>query len=350
MKDKRVEEDPQSKSFLRREAHRRWRRYFQRASFGLEEATTRGSRGRDAVSEYHLIYEIINQMIAGLQLAAEASAGRGVELSQAFAYVAQLLADLEKTSRGTAFENEDFSSQAMAAAALGCGNRPFEDRRCNSKQQRDWLDRQLGPKWAQNLMNSSEGFERSWLRYLTYGSKAVWHKHRFKDEKKIWQLFPTYVMSRDIGHLFSRKGAGCGACSHLTSIVLEKYRYFSKSFANRPDEVNNAFFGWQLTHDADQSSDEGQTAWPELYEDQDFRELKWILKLSCRDYLEEINSEVTSEDLEELELSIWASVTSPQSDQTTLGASFKSSVPVIIQYYSQFSRLLTSFRKETHPV
>ena len=319
-----VKEVPYPKSFLRREAHRRWRRYFQRASVGLEEAAKGSREGRDAVSEYHLIYEIINQIIAGLQLAAEASAGRGVELSQAFAYVAQLLANLGRTSRGTAFENEDFSSQAMAAAALGCGNRPFEDRRCNSAQQRDWLDRQLGPKWAQNLMNSSDeqDFQRSWLRYLSYGSKAMWHEYSFTDEKKMWQLFPTYVMSREIGHLFSSSGAGCRACAHLTSIVLEKYRLFSKSFAKRPDEVNNAFFGWQLTHDAEQSSDEGQGTWPELYQDADFRELKWILKLSCRDYLEEISSEVTSEDLEELELSIWASVTSPQGDGSTLGTTF----------------------------
>ena len=64
---------------------------------------------------------------------------------------------------------------------------------------------------------------------------------------------------------------------------LQKYQQFrGKGFAknSRQDDVNNAFFNWQLTHDAEQEED-GPDVWPELYRDsRDFQELKRLVKLS----------------------------------------------------------------------
>ena len=77
--------------------------------------------------------------------------------------------------------------------------------------------------------------------------------------------------------------------------------------------MNNAFFNWQLTHDAEQE-EEGADVWPELYRDsRDFQELKTLVKLSSLEYLQQIYSEraLSKTDLEQLELSIWASVTPP---------------------------------------
>ena len=139
------------------------------------------------------------------------------------------------------------------------------------------------------------------VKYLDLGfAKGLWRSlhdhqsHTFNpsdvDEKKshFWQLFPTYIMAKDLRDRFSAtKGHVCRACRKLTNIVLEKYHEFKISgFANpnRPDEVNNAFFNWQLTHDEEQKSLEGQQVWPELYQDSTFHELKGFAKLCfcCR--------------------------------------------------------------------
>eukprot|EP00435_Cladocopium_sp_Y103_P037098 s1235_g9.t1 len=320
-------------AFLRREAHRRWQVYFKMAASRLEAPQT-----GDAVEEYHLLYEVINQIIAGLQFAAEASQGRGSELSRGFAHVSQLLRVLERRSRGTAFENEDFLHQAHAAASLGCGNRPFEDRFCDRAQLQRWLGRA-------NHTQSFDGaeqvtFENSWLKYLDLGfAKGIWRKlsdhqsqtfnpSEVEEKRSMWQLFPTYIMAKDLRQMFSSAAepAVCRACRHLTAIVLEKYHQFRDAgFADpsRPDEVNNAFFTWQLTHHAEQSAEEGQALWPELYGDATFRQLKSFVKTSGVEYLQEIySSTLSSSDFEDLELSIWASVTSPLLAGESMGLAF----------------------------
>lgn len=310
---------------LRREAHRRWQNYFKMAANRLKAPRT-----GDAVEEYHLLYEVINQIIAGLQLAADASQGRGSELSRGFAHVSQLLRVLEHRSRGTAFENEDFLHQAYATASLGCGNRPFEDRFCDRAQLQRWLQAN-----DTSLDRSEEvaEFEDSWLKYLDLGfAKGLWRKlsdqsqtfNPSEDEEKrsLWQLFPTYIMAKDLRQMFSSSGPVCRACRHLTAVVLEKYHQFrAANFADpsKPDEVNNAFFTWQLTHHAEQSAEKGQAFWPELYGDATFRQLKSLVKTSCVEYLQVIySSTFSSSDFDSLELSIWASVTSPAAESMGL--------------------------------
>jgi len=82
----------------------------------------------------------------------------------------------------------------------------------------------------------------------------------------------------------------------------------------RADEVNNAFFAWQLTHESEQMDEKGQREWPELYRDsEDFVELKHIAKLACLEYLQQVyDAPFSATDIAQLELSIWASVTPPQ--------------------------------------
>jgi len=81
----------------------------------------------------------------------------------------------------------------------------------------------------------------------------------------------------------------------------------------RADAVNNAFFAWQLTHESEQSSEQGFLQWPELYhQSKDFSELKRLLKLTCMEYLQYIyDAPISSADMSQLELSIWASVYPP---------------------------------------
>ena len=93
---------------------------------------------------------------------------------------------------------------------------------------------------------------------------------------------------------------------------LHKYQQFrGKGFAkkSRPDDVNSAFFNWQLTHDAEQEEDGRPDVWPQLYRDsRDFQEKKRLVKLSPLEHLQQIHSATLSEaDLAQLELSIWAS-------------------------------------------
>ena len=141
------------------------------------------------------------------------------------------------------------------------------------------------------------------MKYLDLGfAKGLWrslHDHQSqtfnpsevddKNSPHFWQLFPTYIMAKDLREMFTFPATKdvCRACRKLTKIVLEKYHEFKISgFANpkRPDEVNNAFFNWQLTHDEEQKSVEGQQVWPELYQDSTFHELKGFAKLCfcCR--------------------------------------------------------------------
>lgn len=145
--------------------------------------------------------------------------------------------------------------------------------------------------------NGVDTSEFAQVKYLDLGfAKGLWrslHDHQSQtfnpsevDEKKphFWQLFPTYIMAKDLRDMFTFPATKdvCRACRKLTKIVLEKYHEFKISgFANpkRPDEVNNAFFNWQLTHDEEQKSVEGQQVWPELYQDSTFHELKGFAKL-----------------------------------------------------------------------
>jgi len=158
----------------------------------------------------------------------------------------------------------------------------------------------------------------------------------------MWQIFSTYVMAKPLQGIFSRGrassagGVSCPACAELARIVLEKYEEFEFSVRNesssagsegggtgesqgkrevRPDEVNNAFFAWQLTHESEQD-EKGQGIWPELYRDsEDFVELKNIAKLACLEYLQQVyDAPLSALDLAQLELSIWASVTRASSE------------------------------------
>lgn len=94
-----------------------------------------------------------------------------------------------------------------------------------------------------------------------------------------------------------------------------------------PDEVNNAFFGWQLTHE-DEQAEQGSSTWPALYRDsREFTELKELAKLACFEYLQRVyEASLTPLDLAQLKLSIWASVTlpgsAPESAKDTMGLAF----------------------------
>ncbi|CAK8998275.1 Uncharacterized protein SCF082_LOCUS5573, partial [Durusdinium trenchii] len=331
-------------------------------------------RAVDPVEEYHMLYEAVNQVIAGLQLAVASAA-----TPEVFAEVASLLVTLAEQSRGTAFEHEDFWSQALAAVALGCrmsrgfGEPQDQDWMCDVVQQQNWLEthenrsgkgtlgggkRQLHKVWnsvrnATAFLRSSElrSHMQTWRRYWEQGAtapKALWrstvgspHRDSFNPsddlensntasdglpKKKMWQVFPTFIMAKEIelsqpsGR--SQPGSGCEPCRHLTSIVLKKYRTFKAGFGQLQDvEINNAFFNWQLTHGVEQ--EQGQELWPELYGDPTFRELKWRVMLNCKEYLQEVYAETSvSADLEDLELSIWASVTAPLTAGETMGLAF----------------------------
>jgi len=177
----------------------------------------------------------------------------------------------------------------------------------------------------------------------------------------MWQVFPTYVMTKPLRSMFTWRGSGladgsgdnCFACAELTHIVLEKYREFElrvqthrgggpQSSADshsadvaangestarsaggqqgsrhqmRPDAINNAFFGWQMTHESEQD-ERGGEVWPELYRDSEaFVELKNLAKLACLEYLQQVyDASLDESDLAQLELSIWASVTPPRAE------------------------------------
>jgi len=188
----------------------------------------------------------------------------------------------------------------------------------------------------------------------------------------MWQIFATNVMVKPLQATFSRKGSTpkehqdsqeCRACVELARVVLVKYRDFERAMhsevadveadphnaSNRrtrspgprdsrsrkrmgADEVNNAFFAWQLTHDSEQTDEQGQQQWPELYaESKEFKELKQLLKLACLEYLQQVyDASLTVQDLAHFDLSIWASVTpsahrseaTQESDAKSMGLAF----------------------------
>mmetsp|Transcript_10343 Transcript_10343/g.32171 ORF Transcript_10343/g.32171 Transcript_10343/m.32171 type:complete len:866 (+) Transcript_10343:102-2699(+) len=405
-------EDAQNQAeFLRREGARRWPKYFQRAhrlldavlaplaerEEGMEEAMV-----PDAVQVYHLLYEVVNQVIGGVQLASEAtkasdtsSDSSATALRAAFLSAALVLARLAQVSQGTPFEHEEFATQAAAVVALSCGSRHDDQAIFQRRMARriQWLQLEAearaqpqgdkGSSWRTSLletlrrrMNSTDIassnlgalFERSWQMYAEDLVEAVWRPasgHPAEDELRhsdrstlnpleerlarrqssagdMWQIFSTYVMAKPLRNIFSRgkdahsggqASEGCPACAELARIVLEKYHQFELSMKNesltsgsreagdapgrgssrqmRPHEVNNAFFGWQLTHESEQEDERGQQQWPELYRDsEDFVELKHIAKLACLEYLQQVyDAPLSAQDLAQLELSIWASVT-----------------------------------------
>ncbi|CAE7924388.1 unnamed protein product [Symbiodinium sp. KB8] len=352
--------------FLQQEAQRRWPSYFNRAHETLNAAEAPLDSKPDPVQLYHLLYETINQLVGGLSLAAEAAQSNS-QMKQAFLNAAVLLARLARASRGTPLEHEDFASQSAAAMALGCTGGDPTGPQCNLAESLhqfamspdldvDWLQDGLKQLNASKVagVDHAERFRRIWLMYSQDPSKALWRpagpdghqggrtntynplevgqlQQSVRGSGSIWQLFPTYIMAREIGHAFtsSRTSQTCIACEQLTSIVLQRYQQFrDEGFGrnSRQDDVNNAFFNWQLTHDAEQE-EEGADVWPELYRDsRDFQELKTLVKLSSLEYLQQIYSEkaLSKTDLEQLELSIWASVTPPtrKAERTAMGLAF----------------------------
>lgn len=181
---------------------------------------------------------------------------------------------------------------------------------------------------------------------------------------RIWQMFPTYIMTKPLAQVSEElrrppgssgggggaeepphgRGGTCGACPELSRIVLSKYFEFQAAMVDelgrrqadgaaasaaateaagerlwrpmRSDEVNNAFFAWQLTHESEQE-EQGAERWPELYtESEGFKELRRLAKVSCLEYLQQVyDAQLSSTDLAQLELSIWASVTPPSDPQ-----------------------------------
>jgi len=399
-------------TFFKREAERRWASYFSRAHQTLDVA--QGGRSdvdgnsaggqddlsRDMVQVYHMLYEVVNQLVGGLQLAAEAeTSGPDMapsSLRAAFLSAAVVLARLAQASRGTPLEHEDFESQASAAVTLSCRNHGAQVKSCQNLAQRlTWLQSQKGldanavssGNWHNLLetlerrlngsvadgMNLEPIFQRSWHMYAEDLAQAVWRPaagHQGQEDATrtprtstfnplekaqlqhgqpgvgdVWLLFPTYVMAKELGPSFSSASTqeGCAGCGQLSKIVLRKYHEFRDAIFGgagednsarraRQDEVNNAFFNWQLTHESEQQDLQGQQQWPELYRDsKEFTELKNLVKLACLEYLQQIYAaSLSALDLAQLELSIWASVTPsrqpdvPEEDSTggRLGLAF----------------------------
>eukprot|EP00933_Yihiella_yeosuensis_P054023 TRINITY_DN5235_c0_g2_i2.p1 TRINITY_DN5235_c0_g2~~TRINITY_DN5235_c0_g2_i2.p1 ORF type:complete len:549 (-),score=119.23 TRINITY_DN5235_c0_g2_i2:145-1791(-) len=399
-----VNEEESQAAFFRREAARRWYRYFSKAHETLDAA----GMSVDAVQVYHLLYEVINQLVGGIQLAAQADTSPAGSMSgaaaspngepgafqahstsrassdvseatptkrAAFLSAAMVLARMAEASKGTPLELEDFEAQASAAVSLSCMHQPLAQRQGGGCQDlATWLQIQEAATppaeasangWAQlqavlqrrNDESAPEGsamdhiFQRSWHMYSEDLSQAVWrpamgHAAETEDGGRsgrsstfnplddeqvaqaldkvgdMWQIFPTYVMSKQLSKIFSSSDGsaeGCQACRALSRIALTKYDSFKAKLSEggkraiRQDEVNNAFFSWQLTHESEQEDAVGQDQWPELYRDsEDFLELKRFVKLACLEYLRQIyNAPLSALDLAQLELSIWASVTPP---------------------------------------
>lgn len=64
--------------------------------------------------------------------------------------------------------SQDFLVQAQAASALGCGNRPYEDRWCDQRQHRRWLQQHglhhaMREQLAPNDTEEHERFQDSWV-------------------------------------------------------------------------------------------------------------------------------------------------------------------------------------------
>eukprot|EP00929_Paragymnodinium_shiwhaense_P102324 TRINITY_DN65540_c0_g2_i1.p1 TRINITY_DN65540_c0_g2~~TRINITY_DN65540_c0_g2_i1.p1 ORF type:complete len:834 (+),score=188.75 TRINITY_DN65540_c0_g2_i1:81-2504(+) len=431
--------------FLRRESSRRWATYFRKAHSLLnemlgpegaaggelppppEEGATAmqdsSSSGRaekssskrhlasDPVSVYHMIYEVANQVVAGVQLASEASdapsdkdsqggggSTTGATLRAAFLSAAVVLARLAQASQSTPFEAEEFATQASATLALSCRQENQEVFNEDMEKRIKWLQREAGggsaggtpPAWIGQLLGRlqqrlrqadaadakdqedtaalEDMFQRSWQMYAEDLVEAVWRPVSGENPASqqpqlnpldetfvatrpagshMWQIFPTYIMSRALKDDFRLRRSSsmsdrsgfldnsqiittCTPCAGLTEVVLKKYKEFEAKVQSKPsaggtneqdrvrrwrmrqDEVNNAFFAWQLTHDEEQE-ERGAAVWPELYKDsEEFRELKRVAKLAFLDYLKRIyDASLTAVDLAQLELSLWASVTPP---------------------------------------
>jgi len=379
--------------FLQKEGARRWPTYIRRAhellnlvlDFMQANADNPDSAPVDEVQLYHTLYEVINQVVGGVQLAFQASTSDNARtdegnaaLRAAFLSTAIVLARLAQASSETPLRHEDFTEQATAAMVLSCRHSTesfVHDIVSRVKWLEEGIDGQTvdyRSQWRLPLLaglhkrlnatfqtqEASPGamFERSWTMYAEDMAEALWRpvgdatsesspirgstlnptdRTLFKGSSgQMWQIFSTNVLTKPLFLMFSTHKTDskavatqeeCQPCRKLTDIVLAKYREFEARMQQkmsqysdgedtvRDHEVNNAFFGWQLTHEQEQAQ-RGHEKWPELYRDSsDFKELKDLAKLACLEYLQEMyDTDLTPLDLAQLELSIWASVTMPR--------------------------------------
>lgn len=220
--DEEYEELSSQSLFSKREGARRWSSYFRRAHQILndieedhrDDSDSGGSD--DAVRLYHGLYEVVNQVVGGVQLAfatgvsdgdashevvddesaSTQTAGPGMDagvsaMSMAFMSAAVVLARLAQASLSTPLEYEDFGAQAGATMALACG-----PSRKGAPLSRDELrlclqllsgeGAELPPRWHEMLMDEllrsvAEGraadlalFQRSWHMYAADLPQALW--------------------------------------------------------------------------------------------------------------------------------------------------------------------------------
>lgn len=126
-------------------------------------------------------------------------------------------------------------------------------------------------------------------------------------------VFPTYLFSTNLASRFH-----AGWCERIASIAVAKYTEFGelkrreRGHTLDPNDLNDVFFGWQITNEARMQSPEGQRQWPELYRDSDdFKLLLRIMRASLHEFVRRQGLVAPGGRDEDHDMVVWGAVYPP---------------------------------------
>merc|ERR1719161_344523 len=98
--------------------------------------------------------------------------------------------------------------------------------------------------------------------------------------------FPTYMLHTNVREYFSE-----GFCDRLAGIAIKKYKEFGAQRRKKqpdidPNDLNDAFFSYQITSPDGWRRPEAAKRWPELYKNsKDFKLLAHLMAEALREYM-----------------------------------------------------------------
>jgi len=118
-------------------------------------------------------------------------------------------------------------------------------------------------------------------------------------------LFPTKVLSVNVLKYMPE-----GFAQRLSDICVQKYAEFGEKFPGMdPNDLNDKFFGYQVTGESELKSPKAQKRWPEMYTDsRDFKLLLRLMRGALRNFAKQTGVPDLPDDKGSYGVVLWAAV------------------------------------------
>lgn len=118
-------------------------------------------------------------------------------------------------------------------------------------------------------------------------------------------LFPTRVLKVNVNEYLPK-----GFVERLSDICINKYAEFAKKNPNMdPNDLNDRFFGYQVTNEQELMNPQAQQRWPQMYQkSEDFKLLLKVIKEALKAFVSRTGLQPVAGDDEDYSTVLWAAV------------------------------------------